>query len=784
MKKYLSIFLVSVLVFLGLATKNANAATYTLRTTDSTYVTTQTSFAQGGTVYVTGTNFDHNHGSGTTKGKWYLKFYSGTGGTKVLKHTSPLISSDSSNVIKYGQALSSTDTLGTWTIEAYCATHNNLKITITFTVTLAPVIDTTPPVIDAHSDMTVEATGPSGAVVSYTVNSTDNVDGVLPAVCLPASGSTFALGTTTVNCNKTDSSGNPATSTSFLIIVVDTTPPEVGSASEIDIGTSSSSTVVTYTDPTANDDVDGPVSVTCVPPSGSEFPLGKTTVTCSATDSHGNTGSSSFDVTVSDTGAPSLVLPGNMVVEATGPSGAVVTFEATANDEVDGTRPVSCVPTSGSTFPLGTTTVNCSAEDLADPANEAEGSFTITVKDTTPPVITRLGSDPESVILGGVYTDAGATATDLVDGNLTPSIITVDPVNTSILGPYTVTYNVVDSAGNHATEVTRVVNVVPEIPTTGDIKIVKIVQDPNGGTTTDETFFVVNLNKGEVTSTSSLSESDDANFTGLSAGTYTISEELNPNYDLISITPDQDEELKGTQINLTLGTTTVVTVINRQHGTSTQPETFTLTYNSDTNGTISGSSTQVVAPNGTGTAVTANANNGYHFVNWSDTSTANPRIDSNVVGNITVTANFAANQTISSGGGGGSSGGHRRPVATTTTGQVLGASTELPSSCGLFISSYLKRGKANIKSDVVKLQQFLNEELGKNIPLTGFFGPITEAAVKEFQLKYADDVLEPWVEAGLHNSKNVATGYVYKTTQRKINLLKCLSLIIPMPELK
>ena len=46
-----------------------------------------------------------------------------------------------------------------------------------------------------------------------------------------------------------------------------------------------------------------------------------------------------------------------------------------------------------------------------------------------------------------------------------------------------------------------------------------------------------------------------------------------------------------------------------------------------------------------GTAVTAVAATGYHFVNWSDTSTANPRTDTNVTANVSVTANFASNTT-------------------------------------------------------------------------------------------------------------------------------------------
>jgi hypothetical protein len=48
----------------------------------------------------------------------------------------------------------------------------------------------------------------------------------------------------------------------------------------------------------AADLVDGSLTPTCVPPSGSTFPIGTTTVTCSATDTAGNTGSDTFDVTV------------------------------------------------------------------------------------------------------------------------------------------------------------------------------------------------------------------------------------------------------------------------------------------------------------------------------------------------------------------------------------------------------------------------------------------------------------------------------------------------------
>jgi uncharacterized repeat protein (TIGR02543 family) len=70
---------------------------------------------------------------------------------------------------------------------------------------------------------------------------------------------------------------------------------------------------------------------------------------------------------------------------------------------------------------------------------------------------------------------------------------------------------------------------------------------------------------------------------------------------------------------------------------------YTLTYTAGANGSIIGTSPQTVASGGNGTAVTAVPNAGYHFVNWSDVSTSNPRTDTNVTGNITVTANFAIN---------------------------------------------------------------------------------------------------------------------------------------------
>src|SRR4029077_19487017 len=71
--------------------------------------------------------------------------------------------------------------------------------------------------------------------------------------------------------------------------------------------------------------------------------------------------------------------------------------------------------------------------------------------------------------------------------------------------------------------------------------------------------------------------------------------------------------------------------------------TYTLTYTAGANGSISGTSPQTVNHGANGTPVTAVPNTGYHFINWSDASTANPRTDTNVTANVNVTANFAIN---------------------------------------------------------------------------------------------------------------------------------------------
>jgi len=323
-----------------------------------------------------------------------------------------------------------------------------------------------PPVITVPSDMSVEATGPSGAVATFTATATDDVDGTDPVTCAPASGSTFPLGVTTVNCSATDSDNNTTTA-SFTVTVVDTTPPSIAPTSNISTTTTvASGKAVTYTVPTATDIVDGTDPVTCSPTSGSNFAVGSTTVHCSSTDAHGNTGTSTFTVTVTlvDTTPPVVTVPANMTVEATGSGGAAVTFTATATDNIDGTDPVTCAPASGSTFPIATTTVTCHATDAH--GNTGSASFTVTVRDTTPPVVTvPANMTVEATGPSGATVTFTASATDIVDGTDT---VTCAPASGSVfaLGTATVTCNATDHAGNHATAKSFTVTVTDTTPPT------------------------------------------------------------------------------------------------------------------------------------------------------------------------------------------------------------------------------------------------------------------------------------------------------------------------------
>ena len=125
-----------------------------------------------------------------------------------------------------------------------------------------------------------------------------------------------------------------------------------------------------------------PQNLVCVPPSGSVFPLGVTTVTCRVIDGCQNSDTCTFTVTVRrDTEPPVIRCPNNIVERAcptaSGGCGAIVNYPAPLATDNSGSVSVACAPPSGSFFPCGLNTVTCRALDRCE--NKDECSFTITV---------------------------------------------------------------------------------------------------------------------------------------------------------------------------------------------------------------------------------------------------------------------------------------------------------------------------------------------------------------------------------------------------------------------
>ena len=99
-----------------------------------------------------------------------------------------------------------------------------------------------------------------------------------------------------------------------------------------------------------------------------------------------------------------------------------------------------------------------SIKDLA--GNEIYDTQTKTIIDGINPVISLIWNDVIDITVWSTYTDAGATAFDNFDGDISKAIETRNNVNVDVIGTYLVTYDVSDSAGNEWNQAYRTVNVV------------------------------------------------------------------------------------------------------------------------------------------------------------------------------------------------------------------------------------------------------------------------------------------------------------------------------------
>ncbi len=247
--------------------------------------------------------------------------------------------------------------------------------------------DTIPPVITCPGDITLQAElGECTAEVTWTTPVVTDNCGDSTVTCSFLSGETFPVGLTTVTCTAIDSSGNVATC-DFDVTVLENIPPLVLICpSDVTVSADSSmcNAAVNFNFPQVDLNCES-IIVECDFPAENIFPVGITSIICNGTSSSGDTASCSFDVTVIDNEPPELICPGDIEVLAEPFTCiAAATWETpSATDNCDSTI-VVCSFSSGDIFPLGTTTITCSATDLS--GNTAECSFDVNVVDSTPPI--------------------------------------------------------------------------------------------------------------------------------------------------------------------------------------------------------------------------------------------------------------------------------------------------------------------------------------------------------------------------------------------------------------
>ena len=277
-----------------------------------------------------------------------------------------------------------------------------------------------------------------------------------------------------------------------------------------------------------------------------------------------------------------------------------------------------------------------------------------------------------------------------------------------------------------------------EISTTGTLIVHKDVVGPDEEDVSDNHGFKITLDEGDQ---KDVSENSNYTYLNLVPGTYTLAEITgDPDFDLLRISGDDDDDASnGAPVTIIAGQNTDVTVTNKQ-----RPQCSDGKDNDED---------QLIDSTDPGCHSDGDAGNSGTYV-----PSDNDETDSDGPNNIV---------DVEEESGGTISGSIARPF-----GQVLGAETSV---CNWDINTYMRRGHRNDVEQVKILQRdLLNGYMRLNIPVTGFYGPLTEGGVRAFQLAKKDKILTPW---GL----TLSTGIFYKTTLVEAKNTICPEQILPIP---
>lgn len=363
-----------------------------------------------------------------------------------------------------------------------------------------------------------------------------------------------------------------------------------------------------------------------------------------------------------------------------------------------------------SSWPLGDGVYDLKMQVGTGPTTDALLTMTV---DATAPVVTLTGDTTMTVVGGTPYTDAGASATDIHDGTLTPTI-TSNTVNVAVGATYSVTYSATDTAGNTGTA-TRTV-IVTEAP--ADTTSPTLTQvTPISSATNDSTpsYSFNSTEAGNVTYGGDCSSTTTAVLAGDTAVTFsTLADGAHTNC-TITVADTAGNSGSVTVASFTVDTTgPVITLSGASTVTVTQDTAFTdpgATATDTRDGSVAvvvGGATVNTSVLGTYT-ITYNAEDSLH----------------NAATEVTRMVSVVEAVRESSGGGGGSS--RRKSSGSTSSGNVLGVATYR-------FTSELTPGMSG--PDVTALQEVLIAEGLFQGSATGFYGAFTYAAVQAYQTKH------------------------------------------------
>ena len=556
----------------------------------------------------------------------------------------PVVTSDAPALFRLGV------TLVTFTATDFAGNVATASMTVT-------LVDTTPPVIVAPPDKTVQAQGVYTAVAIGQATATD-IFGVFisndaPTYSNPPKSASlvrgsispnyiapniFAVGTTTVTWKAVDGNGNVATAIQ-LITVVDNTPPTITAPPNVTAEATAILTPVIIGTPTVTD----LFQVTVTNDAPAAYAIGVTTVTWTATDAHGNTATAVQQVNIVDTTPPVVTAPPNMTVEATAVLTEVYIGQATRSDiftvylwndaptqqgsaiakSLTGklaaiTPNVWAVP---NYFALGKTTVTWTAEDSN--GNMATAKQLITVVDTTPPSITAPAN---------VTAEATGVLTSVNVGTATTSdIFAVTVTNNApasfALGVTTVTWRATDTSGNASTAVqqVKVVDTTPPL----------LIPPPNKTAEATGVLTVVNIGTATATDPFGVTITNNAPASyalGVTTVTWTATDTHgNKSTALQQVkVVDTTPPVLHVPANVTATATAVLTPVAIGTATATDIFTVTITKNAPASYALGITSVTWKATDANG-----NSSTGIHQLKVVDTTSPSIHVPSNVTAHAT-----------------------------------------------------------------------------------------------------------------------------------------------------